>query len=75
MKSPKPKKQDKGEMSFPEALVEVLKGKSITKLEWDDKQYFGLLSNERLTLRKPDGKFYDWIVSEGDLRGEDWVCL
>ena len=74
-KSPKPPVKAKTTLDFMEALTEVLKGKSITKLEWDDKQYYGILVNERLTLHKPDGKNYDWIVSEGDMRGDDWIIL
>lgn len=75
MKSPTPPKKEKGNLSFTQAIEEVLKGKSITKLEWDDKQFYGVLENEHLKLYKPDGKSYDWIISEGDMRGDDWVVL
>lgn len=74
MKSPKPKKIDKKELTFNEAITKLLTGKSITKLEWGDKEYHVLLMNERLTLHKPDG-YHDWIVSEADMRGTDYVIL
>lgn len=69
---PKPKKT---EMDFPEALKEVLTGKSITKLEWGNRNIFGILKDEHLMLHKSDNRYYDWILSEGDLRGDDWICL
>lgn len=74
-KSPKPPTtKAKKKMTFMEALEEVLKGKSITKLEWKNRDTYGLLKYERLQLHK--GKdFYDWIISEGDMRGDDWTIV
>ena len=75
MSSPKPKAKAKKSLTFTKALTELLTGKSITKLEWDDKACYGFLNEERLRLHKPDGIIYDWIISEGDLRGDDWVAF
>ncbi len=60
-------------MDFPAAIQAVIDGNKITRLEWDDPQYFGTLLDGRLRLHKPDGLFYDWIISYGDLTGTDWV--
>lgn len=75
MTSPIPAKanSDNKTLSFSEALKAVADFKTITKQEWADDQYYGLLHNGFLMLHKPDGKFYQWIVSDGDLLGEDWV--
>jgi len=62
-------------MDFPNAIKEVINGKKIHKLEWEDKQSFGILKDGTLKLHKPDGKFYQWIVSEGDLVGIDWITI
>jgi hypothetical protein len=62
-------------LTFPEAMTEVSLGKKIHKLEWKDKEYYGILEDEKLKLHKPDGKTYDWIISEGDLNGDDWVIV
>ena len=62
-------------MDFKDALIEVLMGKSITSLEWEDKKYYGILKDEKLMLHKSDGLYYDWIISEGDMRSDDWVVL
>ena len=72
-----PKKQiaNSREMAFFKALEEVVNGHKITKLEWDDPLYYGVLRDGQLCLHKPDGKFYQWIISEGDLIGEDFVIL
>lgn len=74
-KSPKPTKEIKKELTFTEAVTAVLIGKSVTKKEWDDLRYHALLDEERLKLAKPDGKLYDWVLSEADMRGDDYIIL
>lgn len=71
--SPTPRKVK--EMDFPDALREVIAGKKITKLEWCNKEAVVFLEKEILTIYKGDGKPYQLILSEGDLRGEDWVVI
>jgi hypothetical protein len=60
---------------FPEAMRQVINGQKITKTEWGDNEYYGCLHEGRLKLHKPDGIFYPWILSEGDLVGTDWLVL
>ena len=60
---------------FSEALLALKFGKKITKLEWKNKEYYGLLREAKLQLHKPDNTFFDWIISEGDLLGNDWIIL
>ncbi len=62
-------------LDFPEAIIVVTAGGKIHKKEWDNKEFYGLLKDARLTLHKPDGKFYDWVPSEGDLFGQDWIVI
>lgn len=62
-------------MTFDEAIAEVIIGKKIHKLEWQDKEYYGFLEDERLKLHKPGGSTHDWIISSGDLMGNDWIVL
>lgn len=62
-------------LNFSQAIAKVLDGKKIHKLEWKDKGFYGFLNGERLQLHKPDGKDYDWIISQGDLGGDDWIIL
>ncbi len=71
MPSPKPKVT----LDFFEALRAVLTGAQITKSEWEDKACYGVLRGGQLMLHKSDGKFYQWIISEGDMLGEDWMVL
>jgi hypothetical protein len=75
MNNTTPTVQETGHLNFSEAMAEILAGKNVTKLEWDDKDYYGTLADNRLRLHKPDGQLYDWILSEADLRGEDFVVL
>ena len=62
-------------MEFFEALRHVADGERITKLEWNDRAYWGQMLDDKLVLHKPDGVYYPWIVSDGDLRGDDWDVL
>lgn len=63
------------EFDFPDAVRQILLGKKITKLEWDNPEYYILLQDGHLRIHKPDGKFYDLIVSDGDMAGTDWVVV
>ena len=62
-------------MDFPEAMQAVIQGRTVTKLEWDDMRYYGELRDGFLMLHKPDSKFYQWVISEGDLTGTDYILL
>ncbi len=68
-------KPDEVKMDFYDAMKELVGGKKIHKLEWADKNFFGELKDGLVKLHKPDGKYYDWIISDGDLKGEDWVII
>ena len=74
--SPTPtKKPEKGSLDFNKAIAAIIGGKKIHKLEWGDKKYYCVLKDGRLKHHKPDGQFYDWVIQEGDLLGEDWVVV
>ena len=68
-----PKEDEK--LSFPSAIAEILNGNKITKLEWDDSQYYVFLHEGILKLHKPDGQLYTWTLSEADLTGEDYIII
>ena len=63
------------ELTFPEAIKELANGKKIHKLEWEDKEYYGVLDDEKVKLHKPEGTLHMWTISMGDLIGEDWIIL
>jgi hypothetical protein len=63
------------EMDFSEAIKEVISGKKIFRLEWLDRAYYGYLNGDVLSLHKPDGANYKWIISQGDLEGTDWIII
>ena len=75
--SPTPKKVEttKEQMTFPQAIEKIIEGKRIHKLEWKDKAYSAFLNGEFLSLHKPDGKNYKWIINEGDLIGTDYIVI
>lgn len=62
-------------LTFPQALNEVIDGRKITKQEWDNAEYYGELKDGYLMLHKPDGKYYQWLINDGDLLGFDWLVI
>lgn len=78
-KSPVPQKSPvitkPREMKFTEIIEHLLTGKKITKLEWKDKNYYAILDHFILKLHKPDGKLYNWAISEGDIIGTDYIII
>lgn len=75
--SPNPElvKNEVKQLTFPEAIKEVISGKKITKLEWKNSNIYGFLNSDVLSIHKADGKNYQWIVNYGDLNGDDWIIL
>jgi len=61
-------------MDFPDAIRQVIDGKRITKLEWKDAEEFGVLLDGKLKIHR-HGKFFDWLINDGDLTGEDWIVI
>ncbi len=61
-------------MSFPKAMEEIIEGKAITKLEWNNENIYGILRNGFLILHK-DNKDGQWVISEGDLMGKDYIVI
>lgn len=76
--SPTPKKQEKDvikTMDFSQALIRVLKGEYIIKLEWGDEDIYGFLGDDGNLKIHRDGKGFDWVINDGDIRGRDWVVI
>lgn len=73
--NPKKDIKDDFAMTFPEAIKKVIEGKKIYSKDWGSIEFYGALIEGRLKLHKPDGKFYDWILSDGDLMATDWFVL
>jgi len=74
---PTTKKEEITEVShldFPAAMKEIIDGKKITKLEWDNTNTYCVLHEGILKLYK-ENKFYQWIINDGDLIGKDWVVI
>ena len=69
--------KDALKVDFYTALKGAVAGKKITKLEWDNVKIYVYFNTdtEHLTLRKDDGKDYDFILRSIDVTGDDWVVL
>lgn len=71
---PAAKKQDKKTMDFIEAVRQISKGRKVTRLEWEDKEVYGVSRDGYLVIHR-DGRDHQWVVSDGDLYAEDWVVI
>jgi hypothetical protein len=63
-----------GFLSFLSALEYAIKGKRITKEEWHDYNIYCTMVNGLLSIVKY-GEVHQWIISEGDTVGNDWVIF
>lgn len=61
---------------FPAAMLKVLAGKQVTKLQWNDPQTVIQLSNNRLQICLPKNDYTpcDWIVAD-DFTAIDWMIV
>jgi len=62
-------------LDFYEALKAVVTGKKIFREEWENKEYYGFINKGILSIHKPDGKTYQWIINDGDMNANDWIVL
>jgi hypothetical protein len=73
MMSPSVKKEEYPVvMGFYGAILSIVDGKKITKLEWDNKEEYGFMKDEILSIHR-NGKDHGWLVSLADVSGEDYV--
>ena len=62
-------------VDFGDAIRAITKGYKISKLEWDDPNIYGILHEGHLRIKLRDEELHDWIITDGDLFGTDWVIL
>ena len=75
MLTPMPKTQSKAQtMDFPDAMKEVIKGNKVRRVSWETPTDHGLLKDEYLSIHTK-GAYHTWLVSEGDLSGNDWIVV
>lgn len=61
-------------LTFAQAVEFLLDNRKITKKEWNNSEIYGQLIGDELRLHK-ENVFYQWILSYGDLSGDDFVVL
>lgn len=63
------------EMTFPEAMKEVIRGQKITRMEWNNKDFCYLDEKLEQLLIFVKRKNHTWVISKGDMMGEDWIVV
>lgn len=61
-------------MLFGEALIEVTRGRKITRIDWSSNDEYGFLEKGQLMICTK-GATHIWAVSDGDILATDWVLL
>lgn len=65
-------------LDFFEALKQVAMGRAITKQEWGNPDIHCLLLDGKLSIKNGtlnDGRYHVWILTSGDMAGDDWLVL
>ena len=62
-------------VDFFKALKLIKEGKKMTKKEWKDTKVFCFLHEDILHIQLNDGRVHNWIISYGDMEGEDWYSI
>jgi hypothetical protein len=78
MPTPSPRKkapEAPAEIDFCEMIKQVLDGKKVTKLEWNNPSIYFLLNNSTLSIMQESGKIDTLIVRDADMIGTDYVVL
>jgi len=73
--SPTEEKQSKNEdgMTFPGAMEVVSRGGKVRRLEWEDREIYCTMHEHRLSVMNEKHQMAEWIISDGDMEGDDWV--
>lgn len=71
-----------GQMTFPEAIQEVIDGQQITRVEWNDPEIYVCLRFGKLLItsmkegqKDPSAPPAPLIMTEGDLLATDWIVV
>lgn len=60
-------------MSFVDAIKKVTEGSQVTRVSWAGTDYC-LLKDGWLQIYT-NGNFHTWLISDGDIEGQDWIIL
>ena len=61
-------------MTFTEAIIELLDGNTIRRLEWDDKKEKAYIKDGFLMIFRK-GKEARWTLHEADMIATDWIVV
>ena len=63
-------------MSFSKALDRLVEGYDVRRMEWDDKETYFTMRDEKLMIYKPESKqFHPLILTVADITATDWVVI
>ena len=73
--TPIPRKQGESlTMDFPDAIRQIMDGKKVARMSWNNKDYCLMGEDEFLTVFTGD-KLHRWLISLGDTSGNDWYVV
>lgn len=61
-------------MAISGCISNLLQGKSMRRMEWEDPEVFVVVKDEKVMIYKPETKkLHPLIISTGDLTATDWI--
>lgn len=61
-------------IDFPRAIEQIMIGKMITRVEWNDVTEYAIMKDGWLMIHTK-GQDHLWSISEADMRAEDWKLV
>lgn len=62
------------QMDFFEAMRKISEGLIVSRLSWDSNEEYCLMKTGLLHIHTK-GALHQWLISDGDMSGVDWVVL
>lgn len=67
-------------MTFSKAMEQVRQGQKVRRSEWEDKKIYASMKDGRLKLHtikegQKEYGFHEWVISDGDINGEDYLIV
>ena len=73
--SPVIKKPSQVQIDFIQAVKELIDGKKVTKLEWNNPNIYFFIQDEYLRIMGADGQTHNTILRLPDLIGTDFIVV
>lgn len=61
--------------TFAEALTNIMLGNRLTRVEWENDEWYVFMEKGLLKIHRSDNTVHYWIISENDMVGDDYLIV